>query len=238
MCALLAAPARAQRGGRGGPAPTPRDSAPIDLTGYWVSVLTEDWKLRMVTPPKGVFDTLPLNAEGRRVGNAWDPARDEAAGEQCRGYGAGGIMRQPGRLHVTWQDASTLRLDTDSGTQSRLFRFGAATPTGEPSWQGSSAAQWQFAPARRGGGPRQGGLKVVTTNLRPGYVRKNGAPYSKDAVVTEYFDLNTFPNQDVWLTVTVKVEDPAYFSRPYITTSDFKKLPDAGGWAPTPCASR
>lgn len=78
----------------------------------------------------------------------------------------------------------------------------------------------------------------MTTNLRPGYVRKNGAPYSKDAVITEYFDLNTFPNQDVWLTVTVKVDDSAYFSRPYITTSDFKKLPDAAGWSPTPCTAR
>lgn len=234
---MLAAPVAAQRGGRGAPQ-TARDSAPIDLTGYWVSVLMEDWKLRMVTPPKGVFDTLTLNAEGRRVGNAWDPARDDAAGEQCRAYGAGGIMRLPGRLHVTWQDASTLRVDTDAGTQSRLFRFGTSAPAGEPSWQGHSVAQWQLAPARRGGGPRLGNLKAVTTNLRPGYLRKNGAPYSKDAVVTEYFDLNTFPNQDVWLTVTVKVDDPTYLTRPYLTTSDFKKLPDATGWNPTPCSSR
>src|SRR6187431_2535717 len=99
----------AQRGGRGGPPPAPKDAAAVDLTGYWVSVITEDWKLRMVTPKKGVYDTLTLNAEGRRVGDTWDPARDEATGEQCRAYGAANIMRLPGRLHVTWQDANTLK---------------------------------------------------------------------------------------------------------------------------------
>ena len=77
----------------------------------------------MVTPRKGVYETLPLNAEGRKVGDTWDPARDEAAGEQCRAYGAGNIMRVPGRLHVTWADATTLQIDTDAGTQTRLLRF-------------------------------------------------------------------------------------------------------------------
>src|SRR5580765_848461 len=83
---LLAIPAiqQAQRGGGRGGGPTGRQGAAIDLTGYWVSVISEDWEFRMVAPDKGIFDTLPLNAEGRRVGNTWDPAKDEAAGEQCR----------------------------------------------------------------------------------------------------------------------------------------------------------
>jgi hypothetical protein len=240
---ILASPIalHAQRGGRGGgrgvPA-TAREGAAIDLTGYWVSVISEDWKFRMVTPKKGVYDSLTLNAEGRRVADTWDPARDEAAGEQCRAYGAANIMRVPGRLHVTWQDDNTLRIDTDAGTQTRALRFGAAPAAGEePSWQGQSIAQWEYAPGARGG-PSLGNLKVVTTNLRPGYVRKNGAPYSARTVVTEYYDLNTTPNGDRWLTVTTKVEDPVYFARAYLTSSDFKKLPDAAGWSPTPCSAR
>lgn len=230
--------AAAQRGGRaaGGPPPSGRDAAAIDLTGYWVSVVTEDWKWRMVTPKKGVFDALPLNAEGRRVGEAWDPAKDEAAGEQCRAYGAANIMRLPGRIHVTWQDANTLRLDIDTGTQTRLFHFDAQPASAQPSWQGTSLAQWEYGGGR--GAARSGDLKVVTSNLRAGYVRKNGAPYSDKAVVTEYYDINTTPNGDQWLTVTTKVEDPAYFRGPYITTTDFKKLPNANGWNPTPCSAR
>ena len=228
----------AQRGGRGGPAPTPKAAAAIDLTGYWVSVITEDWKFRMVTPKKGVYETLVLNAEGRRIGDAWDPARDEASGDQCRAYGAGNIMRMPGRLRITWSDDTTLQVETDAGTQTRLFRFGAGAPAGEPSWQGWSAAEWMYAGGRRGGGAPTGSLKVVTTNLRAGYIRKNGAPYSDKTKVTEYFDLNTAPNGDRWLTVTTKVEDPVYFTRAYLTSSDFKHLATGDGWTPSPCSAR
>src|SRR4029453_9733464 len=98
----LTGPLHAQRGGRGATTQAARQAAPFDLTGYWVSVINEDWKFRMVPPRKGVFETLPLNGEGRKVGESWDPARDEASGEQCRAYGAPNIMRLPGRLHITW----------------------------------------------------------------------------------------------------------------------------------------
>jgi len=239
--AVLMAPLSAQRGGagRGGPPPTPRAAAAMDLTGYWVSVISEDWKLRMVTPKKGVYDTLTLNAEGRRIGDTWDPARDEAAGEQCRAYGAANIMRLPGRLRIGWADDATLQIETDAGTQTRLLRFSApagAAPA-EPTWQGVSAAEWVYAGGRRGD-VRAGSLKVITTSLRAGYVRKNGAPYSDKTRVTEYFDVNTAPNGDRWLTVTTKVEDPVYFTRPYFTSSDFKALANGDGWSPSPCSAR
>ena len=232
LCLVVsAASLDAQRGGRGraaGPALSPKQAAPIDLTGYWVSPIIEDWKYRMVTPTKGVFDAVPLNAEGRKVGDSWDPAKDEAAGEQCRAYGAGGIMRLPGRLRIAWQDDTTLKVETDTGTQTRLLHFGGAVEPTEATWQGHSVAQWNAAR----------GLKVVTTHLRPGYVRKNGAPYGEKAVVTEYWDMNVLPNGDRWLTVISKVEDSQYFTRAYTTSSDFKKLPDAAGWNPTPCSAR
>src|ERR1700736_417408 len=169
-----------------GPAPAkpkpPRNAkegAPVDFTGYWVSVVTEDWRWRMVTPIKGDFASIPLNAEGRKIGLAWDPAKDEAAGEQCKSYGAAAIMRVPGRLHLTWEDDRTLKIETDAGTQTRLLHFGAAQPpAGEPAWQGFSAATWDVPPAGRGmggggaaalrpGQPRAGTLKVITTHLRP-----------------------------------------------------------------------
>ena len=228
----VSATAEAQRGGRGraaGPPASPRQAAPIDLVGYWVSPIIEDWKFRMVTPNKGVFDAVPLNPAGRKLGDSWDPAKDEAAGEQCRGYTAAAIMRLPGRLRISWQDDATLKVETDTGTQTRLFRFGTPPAATAATWQGDSLAEWNAA-ARN--------LKVVTTNLRPGYVRKNGAPHSARAVVTEYWNLNELPNGDRWLTVITKVDDPEYFTRVYTTSSDFKKLPDATGWNPTPCSAR
>jgi len=230
LCLLASGAALdAQRGGgRGAPPQTPRQAAPIDLTGYWVSPIIEDWKFRMVTPNKGVFGGIPLNNEGRKVGMSWDPAADEKAGEQCRAYGAGGIMRLPSRLHITWQDDAALKVEIDTGTQTRVLSFNAAPPA-EASWQGQSRAQWNV-PANT--------LKVVTTNLKPGYVRKNGAPYSNKAVVTEYWELHALPNKDQWMTVTTKVDDPVYLTRPYLTSSDFKKLPNATGWNPTPCNAK
>jgi hypothetical protein len=264
----LPAAALAQPPGRGGPpAPpkTPKDAAPVDLTGYWVSVVTEDWRWRMVTPIKGDFASLPLNPEGRRVGLLWDPAKDEAAGEACRSYGAPAIMRVPGRLHITWQDERTLKIETDAGTQTRLLHFGPSTGSGQapstssgqagkppaqakPSWQGYSVAQWE-QPVRGTGTPlpglgatRQGtagrSLEVVTTQLRPGYLRKNGAPYSGNAVVSEYFDLSKERNGDVWFVVTTIVEDPQYLTEPFVTSTNFRKQPDAAGWSPTPCSAR
>jgi len=237
----LPSPSYAQRGGGAGrgAAASARDGAALDLSGYWVAVITEDWKYRMVTPKVGVFDAIPLSPEGRKVGMAWSPDKDQAAGEQCKAYGAAGIMRMPTRLNIAWQDANTLKVDTDAGTQTRLFYFGAAAPKpGEPSWQGHSVAQWEGAAGGRGGAPRTGNLKVVTTNLKSGYVRRNGAPYSERTTVTEWWDVNTLPNGDRWLTVTTKVEDAVYMTRAYITTSDFKKLPDATGWNPTPCSPK
>ena len=155
LCAAVAAlssPVLAQ--GRQGPppaAPQGRQSAPIDVTGYWVALVTDDWRYRMLTPPKGNADYLPVTADARRVMGEWDPARDEAAGEACRAYGAGGVMRLPGRLHITWENDTTLKMDLDAGTQTRRFVFGAPPPATAPSWQGTSSARWQL-PGSRGRG--------------------------------------------------------------------------------------
>ena len=139
----------AQRGGAAaGAVQTPRSSAPVDLTGYWVAVVSEDWRHRMATARKGDYESLPLNAEGRRVADGWDLAADNAAGLQCKAFGVGGLMRQPGRLHITWADDDTLRVEFDAGTQTRLLELGtaAAAPAGEPTWQGFSRAEWQRPP--------------------------------------------------------------------------------------------
>ena len=235
---LLASPDRslAQRG-RGAAPQTPEQAAALDLAGYWVSVVNEDWRVRMVTPPKGYYESVPMTAEARRVADAWDPAKDEAAGNQCKAYGAAAIMRMPGRLHFTWKDPGTLQVDMDSGTQTRLFHFAGAQPAagGERTWQGYSVAEWEYAGR---GQPRKGNLKVVTTNMRAGYLRRNGVPYSENAVVTEYFDRFTAPNGEQWLLVVSEVVDPQYLNPPFITSTQFKKLPGGTGWTPTPCSAK
>lgn len=240
----VAATTAAQRGGPPQPPPTPRAQAPFDITGYWVSLVNEDWRYRMTMPPKGDFAGVPLNAAGRQAAGAWDPAKDEAAGELCRAYGAAGVMRQPGRLHITWTGDETLALEADAGTQTRTLAFrGAAGTSG--SWQGISKASWDRddTPMARGGffpgaSARGGSLKIVTTNMKAGYLRKNGVPYSGDAVMTEYFDRFDLPNGDALLVVSTEVDDPMYLTTPFWTSTHFKKQRDAAGWNPRPCSAR
>src|SRR5437867_11824335 len=150
-------------------AQSPKAAAPIYLTGYSVSVVTQDWRWRMVTPAKGDYASVPITLEAKKVGDAWDPAKDEAAGEQCKAYGAPGLMAMPTRLRLTWQDENTLKVEADAGTQTRLFHFGNWKPQdAAPTWQGESIAQWETARAARGVVPKSGSLKVVTSHLRPG----------------------------------------------------------------------
>ena len=147
-------------------------------------------------------------------------------------------MRVPGRLHITWDNDTTLKIETDAGTQTRLFHFGKeAQPAAEPSWQGFSLAEWELAGTGRGPA-KAGNLKVVTTHLSPGYLRKNGVPYSANTVLTEYYDRIETPAGDQWLVVSTEVIDPQYLGAPFITSTHFKKQPDAKGWAPEPCAAR
>jgi len=234
LCALAIPAAIRAQAPRNTPAASARDSAPVDLTGYWVSYVTENWRYRMVTPPKGEYRRIPVSPAALPIINAWDPAADARAGEQCKSYGAGAIMNVPGRLHITWQDANTLRLDTDAGRQTRLFRFspGAAANRAR-SWQGESTAAWQRSSETEGGSS----LRVVTSNLRAGYLRKNGVPYSERASITEHFDLTSLPDGGQLLLVNTVIEDPVYLNAPYVVSPHFKKEPDGSKWDPAPCSS-
>src|ERR1051326_4954246 len=148
---LCIGPCRVQaqdRGSQGSRPASAKMSAPIDLTGYWTAVITEDWHVRMPIASKGDFGTgvpgavsqigngrlgvganparegnIPYNIKGAQAALAWDPAKDSAEGNPCKAYGAPGIMRQPTHLHFTWQDDNTLKMEADFGNQTRLFHF-------------------------------------------------------------------------------------------------------------------
>jgi hypothetical protein len=212
-------------------------AAPIDLTGYWVSIVNEDWRFRMITPRKGDYAGVPITKEALQVVNGWDPAADEAAGNQCKSYGAAAIMRVPGRLHITWQDNETLRVDIDAGTQTRLFQFSSSSLSDSaPTWQGTSRARWE-AGGRGMTAARGGSLTVVTTKMKAGYLRKNGVPYSENATLTEYFDVAPQPGGGQLLVVTIVVDDPRYLTQPFIVSSHFRKEADGSKWDPTPCSA-
>lgn len=222
--------------------PTAKAGALIDITGYWVSIVNEDWVYRMMTPTKGDRAYVPLNAAGQQVADGWDPAKDQAEGNECKAYGAANIMRIPERLHITWVDDNTLQIETDAGMQKRLFHFdGSKWPGGDPQWQGYSVANFEKQPQLRAGGAVHGpaggtggSLHVVTTHLRPGYLQKNGIPYSGDAVLTEFYHLIDLHGTG-FLILTSMVNDPTYLREPYVLSTQFKREPDGSKWDPSPC---
>jgi hypothetical protein len=269
LACAMAATVSAQRGGGAAPAPpqTPQASAPIDVTGYWVSIVNEDWRWRMVTPPKGDYASVPISPEGRKIADTWDVSKDGS----CLAYGAAGLMRIPTRLHITWENDNTLKIDTDAGQQTRRLVFNKATaPPTTRSLQGYSVAEWErFAPPGRGGGgggggggqaappagtapegraggapaappaappaPRFGNLKVVTTQLSGGWLRKNGVPYSEDTTLTEFFDRFAAPDKAEWLVITTIVNDPKYLAQEFVTSTHFRREANNAKWDPTPC---
>jgi hypothetical protein len=240
------AEAQAQRAAAPRPPATPRAGAPIDITGNWVSLITDDWVYRMITPAKGDYSYIPLNAEGKRTADGWDPARDQAAGEECKAYSAPSIMRLPSRLQISWQDDNTLKLDIDTGMQTRLFHFNQREAQGARSWQGWSNASWQFSgtteqfypgPTSLGQIKRAGTLRVDTSNLRAGYLRKNGVPFSENAFMTEYYNLIIEDDGNQYLVIQLYVADPKYLTGHWVRTVQFKRERDASKRTPTPCSA-
>ena len=244
LLAGIVTPAESGQRGAGAPAPpaSGRAAAPVDLTGYWVSIVTEDWIERMSpdSPPSGTGgrDAADRAATGRGRGAAPPPA----GADPCRVYGAGGSMRVPGRLNITWADDNTLKIDMDAGTQTRLLRFGQVPAPTQRTLQGHSVASWETGAAGRGGfggrggapapaAPRWGQLKVVTTQTTGGYLLSSRNTYSENAVITEYF----MPHSDFgvdYMTVMTTIEDGG---NPRIVSSTFKKEPDGSKFTPTGC---
>lgn len=243
------------------PPTTPRSAAQFDMTGYWVSIISEDWAYRMLVASKGDVGSVPVNAVGLAMAAGWDAAKDIASGESCKAYGAAGIIRRPGRLKIVWNDERTLRIDFDAGMKTRLLHFSGSIPpsgyatsdppinfdvpgdVGEPSLEGYSVAAWHKQAQVKGMGPgfstkvdsHGGSLAVITRNMKAGYLQSNGVPYSAGGVLKEFFDLVETPNGIQYLIVTSIVEDPTYLNQPYVTSTHFKREADGKKWDPTRC---
>jgi len=224
-----------------------QQQAPVDLTGSWGSIVTQDWLYRMVVPQRGQYADIPINLRARQFADAWIRSADEAAGKQCEAYGAAAIMRIPEHLRVSWQDPQTLKVQTDAGMQTRLLRFDP-TP-GQmhtaPSLQGNSVAKWMpylegpgfvGAAPRRGVHAHYGWLQVSTTEMTAGLLRKNGVPYSAQTRMSENWVVNGDPEKTAWLTVTTTLDDPVYLQVPYVLNSIFQKEPAGAQWDPSPCS--
>jgi len=226
---VTAAPVAAQFGPPPPEPPgTPKQKQRLDITGNWVSVVNEDWRFRMITAPKGDTVNIPLNPAGKKIADGWDAAKDEAAADKCKAYGAPNLMRVPSRFRISWADDATLKIESDAGQQTRLLRFDAPKAPPAASRQGLSIARWQG----------RGSLNVETTRLLPGYLQSNGVPYSANATMVENFDVVRHANGEQWLVIDTIVSDPTYLFRTFVRSTHFKKEADGSKWDPQPCMVR
>jgi hypothetical protein len=253
----------------------------------------------MVVPGRGEYLNIPINQAAKDFADAWDRQKEESAGHECSAYGAPALMEIPARLHITWADDLTLKVETDAGHQTRLLHFASAPPvsaplggsnpryrdgpppvggvpsvapgsrfglTAEPaapdtlqtpeprSLQGWSVAEWQLHGMRQAGigigmagaenevrGPPDthppGSLKVITTRLTAGLLRKNGLPYSDQASMLEYWDVQVDSDTGLKiLALTSELTDPTYLRAPYVHNPIYVAEPDASKWDPSPCS--
>lgn len=242
-------------GSRANP-PNARDQAPYDPSGYWVSLVTQNWRSRMVVMGPGDYIGVPINAAAKKAADAWTPAAAAAAARSCETYGGGIIMYLPERIHIGWQDANDLKVETDAGMQTRVLHFvsagrgapggvqAAPPPTGvAPSLQGYSVARWvlpgggqRFGPAGSAPHSHYGSIQVTTDHMLPGLLRRNGIPYDGDARKTEWWDLRKESTGEQWLVISTTLVDPHYLYKPYIYDPIFQKEADGAKWDPTACS--
>jgi len=190
-------------------------------------------------------DSPPSGTGGARGVGRGGAAAPAAGADPCRVYGAGGSMRVPGRLRISWQDDNTLKIEMDAGTQTRLIRFNPAGPAPtEKTLQGYSVGTWELAGGGRGGRgggggggaaapapPRWGSLNVATTNMTAGYLLSSRSSYSENATLTEYFTKHSDFGVE-YITVTAGVQDG---NQVRWVSSTFKKEPDGAKFKPAGC---
>jgi hypothetical protein len=193
--------------------------AQMDLAGEWSPQFHEEQPERLGGPPIGDYAGLPINDAARFMANSWDASILSVPEHQCKPHPADYSPRGPANMRL-WKEVDPLTGELTAfrthiqwqAPERWIFMDGRSRPDeyAAHTWQGFSIGSWE--------GPV---LKVVTTHLKKGWIRRNGVPRSDQAELTEYF----YRHGD-FLTWTVIVNDPVYLTEPMIRTTDFR-------WAPT-----
>lgn len=188
--------------------------AQADLAGMWAQRFHEELPERGEGPEIGDYTGLPVNDAARLRADSWDASKWTVPERQCEPHPADYAPRGPANLRIgrTVDPVSQEVVSWDvtvmwSLQQRTIFMDGRShpSPNAQHSWQGFSTGEWDGDM-----------LKVTTTHLKEGWVRRNGLPRSDKATLTEYF----IRNQD-YLTLVTIVDDPVYLTEPLVRTSDW-----------------
>ena len=189
-------------------------TAQMDLSGAWGQRFHEDAPERGAGPEIGDYTGLPINDAARRRADAWDAAKWTMPERQCEPHPADYGPRGPASLRISStldpvsQDVVSWNVTVLWMVQQRtIWMDGRAHPSeyAQHTWQGFSTGEWEGDM-----------LKVTTTHLKEGWVRRNGLPRSSEATMTEYF-----LRHDDYLTLVTVVRDPVYLTEPLVRTSNW-----------------
>lgn len=186
----------------------------FNMTGMWTAMYHED-ELERTDPgsPAGDYLGMPINDEARLRADTWDADLVSVLEHQCIPHSAIYAMRAPSNLKIsTIDDPASGQIvafivdGTYTGPRT-IWMDGRPHPSefAAHTWSGFSTGAWEGDT-----------LRVETTHLKAGYLRRNGVMFSDQAVLTEFFDLH-----DKYLTLTSIVEDPVYLTEPLVRSESW-----------------
>jgi uncharacterized membrane protein YgcG len=192
--------------------------AQMDLVGEWANLFHEDAPERLGGPDIGDYAGMPLNEAARMKADAWNADVLSEPERQCIPHPADYSPRGPAMVQI-WKELDPLSRELVAlrthiswqGPERYIWMDGRPHPDefAAHTWQGFSTGEWLGQV-----------LKVTTTHLKMGWIRRNGIPRSDQAELTEYFH-----RHGNYLTWTVIINDPIYLTEPMVRSSDFV-------WAP------
>ena len=199
---------RASAQGGGGRAP--------DIAGEWRLDQGED----PGQPPAADYLGLAFNEAGRLRADTtpesiWGTpeyqCRPHSAPHQWRGVGGARILKE---LDPISRDILGYRIQFMRSLDRPIYLDGRqAPPDWAPhSWSGFSVGQWEGQT-----------LKVTTTHLKDGFLKRGGPQTSDMLTMTEYIT-----RHDDLLTIVQVVDDPIYLDEPYVLSITYSYDPNAG----------
>jgi hypothetical protein len=206
--------------------------AQFDFSGEWVTPRAvipgralaqqfEDGPDRADGPDVGDYTGLPLNDFARKKAEAWSAsviAQPERQGNphpaqySIRG-GGGPNIRISKVIDPVTSAWTAYRIEgLYNGGNRTIWLDGRARPGehAEHLWSGFSSGVWEGRM-----------LKVTTTHMKMGFIRRNGVPSSPYTTMTEWWS-----RHDNYLTVITVLEDPIYLEEYFVRDVTFRWAPE------------
>lgn len=189
----------------------PRPSNPTDIAGEWT--LTNNEEDTTAQPPLGDYLGIPFNAAGRQRSDTtaesiWGTpeyqCRPHSAPHQWRGLGGARILKEQDPLT---RDVKAYHIQFMRSLDWPVFMDGRAHPPAwaPHTWTGFSTGQWIGNT-----------LKITTTHLKDGYLKRGGPQTSDLFTMTDYLT-----RHDDVLTIVTSVDDPIYMEEPYVESTTY-----------------